>query len=210
MSFKKFLNIFKGEEENEETLIDPIIEQRRKEKFSAPLIYNDEPVKKDVEKNNKRNTNANIKVNRVEKRSVYTMTEIISPMTGKKNEDKSNVVEKKKVVKTKKVVRNKDQLVPIISPIYGSTYQEEELDIVEEANSNKVQQPGSVTENLRNIAKIIEEDSENQLRIIEARTGEFQLDFSNLDSDNKTLIDEIDEEMSLDELMNLYEKKKEQ
>ncbi len=209
MSFKKFLNIFKGEEENEETLIDPIIEQRRKEKFSAPLIYNDEPVKKDVEKNNKRNTNANIKVNRVEKRSVYTMTEIISPMTGKKNEDKSNVVEKKKVVKTKKVVRNKDQLVPIISPIYGSTYQEEELDIVEEANSNKVQQPGSVTENLRNIAKIIEEDSENQLRIIEARTGEFQLDFSNLDSDNKTLIDEIDEEMSLDELMNLYEKKKE-
>ena len=68
-------------------------------------------------------------------------------------------------------------------------------------------EPESVTENLRNLANIIKEE-ENQLKIIEARTGEFQLDFSNVQGQEKTLIDEINDEMTLDELMSLYEKKK--
>ena len=47
--FKKF---FKKEEEEELfEKVDPVLEQRRKEKFSTPLIYNDEvETKKDIKK----------------------------------------------------------------------------------------------------------------------------------------------------------------
>ena len=57
---------------------------------------------------------------------------------------------------------------------------------------------------MRNIAHIVEEE-QDQLKIIEERTGEFKLDFKNKDEDS--FIDEIDDSMSLDELMSLYEKK---
>ena len=46
------------------------------------------------------------------------------------------------------------------------------------------------------------------LKIIEERTGEFKLDFGQKKSEEQnSLIDEIDDNMSLDELMSLYEKK---
>lgn len=65
----------------------------------------------------------------------------------------------------------------------------------------------TVEDNLRNIAKIVEEE-QDELKIIEERTGEFKLDFSEVSQKSeKTLIDEIDDDMSLDELMSLYEKK---
>ena len=65
----------------------------------------------------------------------------------------------------------------------------------------------TVEDNLRNIAKIVEEEKD-QLKIIEERTGEFKLDFSGDEEKKKdSLIDEIDDDMSLDELMSLYEKK---
>lgn len=65
----------------------------------------------------------------------------------------------------------------------------------------------TVEDNLRNIAKIVEEE-QDELKIIEERTGEFKLDFSEVNQKaEKTLIDEIDDDMSLDELMSLYEKK---
>ena len=67
----------------------------------------------------------------------------------------------------------------------------------------EVEEP-SVEQNLRNIANIVEEE-QDQLKIIEERTGEFKLDFQNKDEDS--FIDEIDDSMSLDELMSLYEKK---
>ena len=62
----------------------------------------------------------------------------------------------------------------------------------------------SVENNLRNIASIVKEE-QDQLRIIEERTGEFKLDFTT--KNDNTFIDEIDDSMSLDELMSLYEKK---
>ncbi len=43
------------------------------------------------------------------------------------------------------------------------------------------------------------------LKIIEERTGEFKLDLNKEDEDS--FIDEIEDSMSLDELMSLYEKK---
>ncbi|MFQ9183345.1 MAG: hypothetical protein ACLR3Q_07875, partial [Thomasclavelia ramosa] len=65
----------------------------------------------------------------------------------------------------------------------------------------------TVEDNLRNIAKIVEEE-QDQLKIIEERTGEFKLDFGTNDVEKQnSLIDEIDDDMSLDELMSLYEKK---
>ncbi|MFQ7173330.1 MAG: hypothetical protein ACLRQF_15430 [Thomasclavelia ramosa] len=63
----------------------------------------------------------------------------------------------------------------------------------------------TVEDNLRNIAKIVEEE-QDQLKIIE-RTGEFKLDFGTNDVEKQnSLIDEIDDDMSLDELMSLYER----
>ncbi len=59
---------------------------------------------------------------------------------------------------------------------------------------------------MRNIASIIQEE-ENQLKLVEKRTGEFQFDFSNMKSEEPSLIDEIDDAMTLDELMSLYERK---
>lgn len=220
--FKKFF--MKMEEEEEEVVhnVDPIVEQRRKEKFSAPLIYNEEPevveekkpeVKKVVEKK------APSKVE-----STYKMSEIISPMSGVKKS-----TEEKKTVKTvskpavKKVKKESDALIPIISPFYGpSSYQTVEEPVkeapkktVKKEVKKEVEKPTepvkakqteeiSVENNLRNIASIVKEE-QDQLRIIEERTGEFKLDFTT--KNDNTFIDEIDDSMSLDELMSLYEKK---
>ena len=46
-------------------------------------------------------------------------------------------------------------------------------------------------------------ESQENLKIVEERTGKFKHDMENEDS----LIDEINDDMSYDELMNLYEKK---
>ncbi len=220
--FKKFF--MKMEEEEEEVVhnVDPIVEQRRKEKFSAPLIYNEEPevveekkieVKKTVEKK------APPKVE-----STYKMSEIISPMSGVKKSSEEN-----KPVKTvskpvvKKVKKESDALIPIISPFYGpSSYQvveepvketpkktvkkevKKEVEKAVEPVKTKKTEEISVENNLRNIASIVKEE-QDQLRIIEERTGEFKLDFST--KNDNTFIDEIDDSMSLDELMSLYEKK---
>ena len=61
----------------------------------------------------------------------------------------------------------------------------------------------SVENRLRNIASLTEQ-TDDDLKIVEERTGKFKLDFKKKDD---SLIDEIDDNMSLDELMNLYEKK---
>ncbi len=224
--FKKFFMRMEEEEEQVVHNVDPLVEQRRKEKFSAPLIYNEEPevveekkpeVKKPVEKKT---------APKVE--TTYKMSEIISPMSGVK---KSNEV--KKPVKTvskpvvKKVKKESDALIPIISPFYGpSAYQEVEEPVkepvkkpvkkeVKKETEKRIEKPVApvkeksadelaVENNLRNIASIVKEE-QDQLRIIEERTGEFKLDFST--KKDNTFIDEIDDSMSLDELMSLYEKK---
>lgn len=216
MALKDFFKKFKSEETVEQR-VDPVVEQRRKEKFSSPLIYNDEVAEEPKETEVKSVEKVTVKKPKVETpvTSSYTMSEIISPMTGKREPSDSKKTPSVKKIKKKRVTNIKDQLVPVISPYYGAQSVREEVDEelqnVEEKSVKKIKtdkkKPDSVTENLRNLANIIQEE-ENQLKIIEARTGEFQLDFSNVQGGEKTLIDEIDDEMTLDELMSLYEKKK--
>ena len=184
--------------------VDPIVEQRRNEKFSKPLIYDEEFKKEKVTKKSegqqvpKETTSKNVK--KVKKNSV------------KKSKKKDN------------------SLVQVISPYYGNFEEKEETDseavltavedskdFQDETNTDaeKTIEPEIVEEeklptvedNLRNIAKIVEEE-QDQLKIIEERTGEFKLDFGQKKSEEQnSLIDEIDDNMSLDELMSLYEKK---
>lgn len=191
--FKKFF----GKEEEEETFetVDPVLEQRRKEKFSAPLIYSDdEEEEKKVEPVKKTEPKKTINPD-----STYRMSEIISPMMGLQQSKKP--VMKPSKPKVKKVKKDTDELIPIISPFYGPTELEEEP--VKETKKEVIEEP-SVEQNLRNIAHIVEEE-QDQLKIIEERTGEFKLNLNNQEEDS--FIDEIDDSMSLDELMSLYEKK---
>lgn len=223
--------------------VDPIVEQRRSEKFSKPLIYDEEFKKEEVTKKSegqqipKETTSKNVK--KVEKKVAkkeepevkknYEMMDIISPMFGMHEEKKETVriVKKNSVKKPKK---KDNSLVQVISPYYGNFEEKEETDseavltavedskdFQDETNTDaeKTIEPEIVEEeklptvedNLRNIAKIVEEE-QDQLKIIEERTGEFKLDFGQKKSEEQnSLIDEIDDNMSLDELMSLYEKK---
>lgn len=194
--FKKFFGKEEDEEEVFET-IDPVLEQRRKEKFSAPLIYSEE-IAKEI-KDERKPVILPEKKPTVNVESSYRMSEIISPIEGIKKSTKVEVKTTK--VKVKKIKKESDELIPIISPFYGPTNTEDE----KVTNNEKVHiKEINVVDNLRNIAQIVEEE-QDKLKIIEERTGEFKLDFQNQDDDS--FIDEIDDSMSLDELMNLYEKK---
>lgn len=212
MALKDLMKKFKREDDIEER-INPVIEQRRKEKFSSPLIYDDEHEEEEIEiKKKKTVEKPQVKKPKVDTAvtTYYSMSEIISPMTGKKEKKTDEYHPTVKKVKRKRPTNIKEQLVPVISPFYGAQEEAVEEVIVEKVPTKKAtetKKPDSVTENLRNLANIIKEE-ENQLKIIEARTGEFQLDFSSVQGNEKTLIDEIDDEMTLDELMSLYEKKK--
>ena len=200
--FKRFFGHNQEDEEVYEA-VDPVLEQRRKEKFSAPLIYNDEEdeakveVKKEEKKPEPKKT--------IPTESTYRMSQIISPMTGLKETKK---VETKVVKpKVKKVKKESDDLIPIISPFYGpeeSRVEQEKPKKKAKENVTEQKVVPSVEENLRNIAHIVEEEHD-KLKIIEERTGEFKLDLKSQGEDS--FIDEIDDSMSLDELMSLYEKK---
>lgn len=192
--FKKFF----GRDEEEEVFdtLDPVLEQRRKEKFSAPLIYNEVEEEKEEEVKkvpDKKPTPVS--------EATYRMSEIISPISGvtKRAEPEIKIQKPKK----KKPKKESDSLIPIISPFYGMTD-----DIVEEKEVKDekvvVKEEVTVEDKLRDIASIVKEE-QDQLRIIEERTGEFKFDFKNENEDS--FIDEIDDSMSLDELMSLYEKK---
>ena len=156
------------------------------------------------------------------------MMDIISPMFGMHEEKKKQLEQLRKF--SKKTKEKDNSLVQVISPYYGNFEEKEETDseavltavedskdFQDETNTDaeKTIEPEIVEEeklptvedNLRNIAKIVEEE-QDQLKIIEERTGEFKLDFGQKKSEEQnSLIDEIDDNMSLDELMSLYEKK---
>lgn len=218
----------------DEEPVDPLIEKRRQEKFSQPMIYSNEledSIEK-VEKAIKKTTPASstapitptpttptkktspVRPMRPKYDSGYQMSEVISPIYGRKDEPKPS--KDKSVAQPKKKVVSKpieDQIVPIISPIYGTHKTEvEEVKPKTEPTVKKSKraqikkEPETVTEDLRNIVNIIQEE-ENQLKLVEKRTGEFQFDFSKMKSEEPSLIDEIDDAMTLDELMSLYEKK---
>lgn len=198
--FKKFFA--KDEEDEVLETVDPVLEQRRKEKFSAPLIYNE-----DVEVEEKKEEVKKEPVKKIQPvETTYRMTEIISPISGVK---KTIEPEKAKVKKPKKrkIKKENDELIPILSPFYGpSEYlvEEEKKKKDPPKITEKSKEEPSVEKNLRNIADIVKEE-QDQLKIIEERTGEFKLDLQNDKEDS--FIDEIDDSMSLDELMTLYEKK---
>lgn len=217
-----------------EEKIDPIVEQRRKEKFSTPLIYGDEfdekvekieqaikatptPTASTAPTPSATSKRTATRTARPKVEASYQMSEVISPIYGRKEEPKQTKA-KQNVAPKKKVVQKpiEDQIVPIISPIYGTSTATVEEEPEQKAKpvtrrSQKKQvesrkEPESVTEDLRNIASIIQEE-ENQLKLVEKRTGEFQFDFSKMKNEEPSLIDEIDDAMTLDELMSLYEKK---
>lgn len=244
--------------EEKHDIVDPMVEERLKEKFSSPLIYDDfdekqEEVKKEKKKEVK---SANVAKPVTTKSEPYIMHDIISPIYG--------VQQQKPVKKTvskapskKKVIKKSDELVQVMSPFFGPANEEDkkktkfsekiketihkeetiEKKPQEEAAETKTSEPpvvekqeevkqevikkekapekkaareidsaqviDSVENRLRNIASLTEQ-SDDDLKIVEERTGKFKLDFKKKDD---SLIDEIDDNMSLDELMNLYEKK---
>lgn len=231
--FKSFFK--KDDDEDIFETVDPIVEQRRNEKFSKPLIYDEEfeekkknetkqkevKIKKEEPQSLKQETKiANVKI---EKKG-YEMMDIISPMFGLAEEkDKKNVNRSTKKKTQKKSKKRDNSLVQVISPFYGNfdydkdkddeaeneavlTSAKEEI-IEEEKEPQTIEDIPTVEDNLRNIAKIVEEE-QDQLKIIEERTGEFKLDIGSSSTQKQgSLIDEIDDNMSLDELMSLYEKK---
>lgn len=239
--------------------VDSLAEQKRKEKFSEPLIYNEEKDTVKVEETKKPVTakkpapkssqkSAKAQTRKFDNTSDYKLVDIISPMSGlvdpaSKGDDGQAPISKKKRYRPKK-----DELVPVLSPFYGmgnvteedeeadkdktETVEEviettEETEVKEEPKEKKKRAPrkkrkevvleapddndkpvdsakviGSVEDRLRNIATISEQ-TQDDLKIIEERTGKFRL----IRKKDESLIDEIDDNMSLDELMTLYEKK---
>ncbi len=168
---------------------------------------------------------------KVERKDNYIMTEIISPMNGIKVPAEKQPEVRRKAAHKKKFKMNQDELIPVISPMFGPSEEEEQQKpapkktepkkkpVVTQAKKpapkkekapapvKKPQKPDEVINNvedrLKNISSLAEE-TQDDLKIIEERTGKFKLDFK---KDDDSLIDEIDDNMSLDELMNLYEKK---
>ena len=125
--------------------------------------------------------------------------------------------EKKEIVKTvkknsvKKPKKKDNSLVQVISPYYGNFEEKEETDseaVLTAVEDSKDFQDETNTDAEKTIEPEIVEEEQDQLKIIEERTGEFKLDFGQKKSEEQnSLIDEIDDNMSLDELMSLYEKK---
>jgi hypothetical protein len=224
--FKKLF--FRGVEEDEDEdifdTIDPVVEARRTEIFSKPFL-NDEELKEDSKDNVNIVSTKEEEKKESEKKIVkkdkipYQMSQIISPTGGLKKSKVEQEKPKKEIKKAKKRKPN-DELVPVFSPFNGpkdmiveeksvpqklTKAKKEYKEEIEEPKLIQEEKQESVENNLRNIANIIEEEHD-QLKIIEERTGEFRLDFSSVEN-NDTLIDEIDDSMSYDELMSLYEKK---
>ena len=113
--------------------VDPIVEQRRNEKFSKPLIYDEEFKKEKVTKKSegqqvpKETTSKNVKKveKKVEKKEEpeikknYEMMDIISPMFGM-HEEKKEIVKTVKKNSVKKPKKKDNSLVQVISPYYGN------------------------------------------------------------------------------------------
>ena len=114
---ERFFNRKKEEKESFES-VDPVVEERRKQKFSRPLIYDDNEMEVEEEiKVETKKTPEPVKKSTVTE-TTYQMSEIISPMTGVQKSKKTEVktVQKPKI---KKIKKQNDELIPIISPFYG-------------------------------------------------------------------------------------------
>lgn len=219
------------EKRRKEKFSEPLIynSEFEEKKEPAPKAVKEEPKKvvKEVEKPKAKPAPAQ------DKSEEYVMTQIISPFSGLRVSEEEAPIVKKKAIRKKKFRTNNDELIPVISPFYGPDEEEnEKKDLEETKEYKKFEEPAvskpavdetrevpvvkeekkekkndevidSVENRLRNIASLTEE-TQDDLKIIEERTGKFKLDFK---TEEDSLIDEIDDNMSLDELMNLYEKK---
>lgn len=193
-------------EKEEPQHVDPVIEQRRKEKFSEPMIYNEE--KKPEEPKKEEKPAPKVVEKKKPKKQEYVMSQIISPMNGVQ-ESKEPAAQKKPVVK-RKIKRREDDVVPVLSPFYGNQVLEEEKPVTKKVKkAEKIVKKESsevidaVENRLKNLSTLTQESQED-LKIVEERTGKFKHD---MESNEDPLIDEINDDMSYDELMNLYEKK---
>lgn len=228
--FRGFFNKHDGKDEFFEPA-DPVVERRRQEKFSAPLLYDEE-----FNHNKPEDTNKGVKVVKENKvveatKTSYQMLDIISPIHGASN-SKPKVMSGENQKSTPYKKRTSTNLVPVISPFHGISdskveYEDKFVEIENNIGDVTIEIPSlkeeefethtnpssleftgsSVEENLRNLAMMSQED-QNRLKIIEERTGKFRLNLSDQSSSqSKSLIDEIEDDMSLDDLMSLYEKK---
>lgn len=253
----RFIKFFTAEDEEDEEYdefdeVDPIVEARRKEKFSAPLIYDDEVEEYKEEPKTSKNSNFVLepKKHKAEKQnSDYVPREIISPISGVErhydtstNDDTDEPI----VIPTLKKSKPSPKMTRVVSPFYGLEDTEDDEEVKEEVKQEvkqvKVEEPvkesvednqkvidklfeneyidenkvkerqkeleeefstGQVTQSIRNLSQMIAEEEEN-MKIIEGKTGEFKL---KLDEVDDSLIDNVEDTMSLDDLMSLYEKK---
>ncbi len=159
----------------------------------------------------------------------YKMSQVISPIFGAKS-DSDGTVEASPAKKKKKVVHPDDGLINVFSPFYVPVESEDEMELDEAVKvdpevkssfesvleqemiqsakeSAEAQKAQTVEDNIRNIAKLID-DTDADLKIIEERTGEFRLDFKDHSSTDGSVTEEIKDDTSLEELMNLYDKYK--
>ena len=186
--------------------MDPVIEQRRKEKFSEPMIYSEEKKVEEKKVEEKAPVVKKTAEPKKPKKQEYVMSQIISPMNGV--QESNNPAPQKKPLIKKKIKRREDDVVPVLSPFYGAQGIEEEKPVVKKAK--KVEKTvkkesgeviDSVENRLKNLSTLTLESQEN-LKIVEERTGKFKHDMENEDP----LIEEINDDMSYDELMNLKRK----
>ena len=255
----KFIKFFTAEDEEEDEFeeyeeVDPVIEARRKEKFSQPLIYDEEDEKEEEIQTQNRNTFVidPVQHKTESKQTEYVIRDIISPFSGVEKQysssaQKENDKEEHINIPTYNKTKSSTKVNRIVSPYFGYEDDKEEnkkeevketkVEVVYEnktvvdekvdnsltlehnlfddqsIDEDKVKErqkelekefsTGQITQSIRNLSQMIAEEEEN-LKIIEGKTGEFQL---KLDNNEDSLVDNVEDTMSLDDLMSLYEKK---
>ena len=146
-----FKGLFKKHVQNDDIFeVDPVVEQRRKEKFSTPLIYDEEFKNEETKK-----PKENVKVKPVEKpkvseskkiveeepKEIYRMSEIISPMRGiTKSKEPEKKVSKKTKARPKRKLSD-DELVPVLSPYFGNFEKKIEVETESKLTAIKEEKP---------------------------------------------------------------------
>ena len=216
----------KKEEEEEIKIVDPEIEKLREEKFNIPVIEDEEEEKpaEVIRRPNpattnlpnygtKKNTSAHDTPY-----SLYKSREIISPMKGR-TEKKVEVEEKVKPAKKKVVYNDSDSLTPVISPMFGQNIKRKQKEVKEAVE--KVEEAIEEVEVVQEVkAKInpapkktkreVQREEEQMIQdaIVEQKTGEYKFNFPDETKKEDSLMNEVEDEMTLEELLTLYEKKK--
>ena len=167
--------------------------------------------------------------------SLYKSREIISPMTGRTEKVVIEEPVKQKPGKKKIQFSDEDALIPVISPMFGNRPQviEPEIKPAKEPEKKPVKEPEVVPAPVKKVEKKEPkpapqpisfdspkqrkrkqeaakkaEETEIEAAIVEQTTGEYHFDFPQEKKPEQEIMTEISDEMTLDELLTLYEKKK--